>query len=112
MGKRSAHISLAEYIAAEVKEAESPLNTWGAGEEFNRPPDRNERWLHYIHSGRAAEMEDIHSDLNLWATGLRLGIDPMTLLPEEREKELQETFLLWQEPQKNTEAKEPPADSG
>ena len=96
MGTRVA-VPLDEYLKVQSTEVDSPLNEQGAGEEFHRPPDRNDRWLHYIHVGRAAAMQNIHSQLNLWATGERLGLDPLTLSVEQREAELQKTYRLWKE---------------
>ena len=90
-------VPLDEYVKVQQTEVESSLNRQGAGEQFGHTPTRNELWLHYIACGRAAEMQSIHSPLNVWATGQRLGRDPMALPLEEREKALQETFRLWKE---------------
>lgn len=92
--ERSKMIPLPEYLRSQMDEIESALNRWGAGEEFDHDPeDRNERWLHYIHVGRAFDMAEIHSDPIVEATQSRVdGL--MQLDRKEREAELQKTFQI------------------
>ncbi|NUM25749.1 MAG: hypothetical protein HUU49_03980 [Candidatus Buchananbacteria bacterium] len=96
-------VPLDAYIAVQRTEVTSGLNQIGTREEIrakegkDREPDGNDLWLHYIGVGRAAEMAHIHGELNVWATGQRLGLDPKTLPLEDMERELQLTHRLWHE---------------
>ena len=88
-------IPLKEHLGIQGQEINSSLNEWGAGEEFGHKPTDTEKMIHYINSGRAAEMRYIHSDGNVWLTGIRLSCDPITLSCNQRERELSVTYYSW-----------------
>lgn len=101
MATKALGIPLDAHIALQRIEVVSDLNKQGTIEEIrskegkDREPEGNDLWLHYIVVGRAEEMAEIHGELNVWATGQRLGFDPKTLPLLELEGELQLTYKLW-----------------
>ncbi|MEK7653541.1 MAG: hypothetical protein AAB358_03610 [Patescibacteria group bacterium] len=94
---RSARIPIAIYLKVQQEEVDSPLNVQGAIEEFGHNPDRSEKWLHYIHCGRAEEFAAIHSDEHIYFTGLAADCDPMALSEEQREALLLATWEMWRD---------------
>ncbi len=92
---RSAAIPIADYLAIQEAEVTSDLNGLGAYQEFGHPPDGNERWLHYIHCGRAGQIAEAHSDDNLWYTGQTIGCNPMSLPSALREAVLLVHYEMW-----------------
>ncbi|OGY52524.1 MAG: hypothetical protein A3J59_04265 [Candidatus Buchananbacteria bacterium RIFCSPHIGHO2_02_FULL_56_16] len=94
---RSQLIPLRDYAAAQLEEIDSPLNEWGAGQEFGHQPDRLERLLHYINCSREKQFCVAHSDENIWYASQALGCNVTALSPVLRERVLIAFYDFWQE---------------
>ncbi|MFA6411024.1 MAG: hypothetical protein WCW26_05635 [Candidatus Buchananbacteria bacterium] len=86
-------IALLIRNAVQAAEMHTALNIQGAREEFHIPGDQEvPKHLLLIHYAkgceRAAQMGDVHSDLNVFATGEEICCDPTTLTPSEMEAAL------------------------
>lgn len=101
--RRSPIIPLGEYMLAQLDEVDSPLNEWGAGEEFGHQPNLVERVEHYIRCGRAEQFCAAHSDDNIWYTSRALGCDIRLLKSLLRERVLVAFFDLWHDAVANWE---------
>lgn len=97
---RSSEIPLQLYIDVQRREVDSPLNHYGAWQEFGHEPTSNECWEHYIHCGRSEEMSEIHSDNNIALACQQNKITTgafkklLTSNPEGAEQLLHEAFAL------------------
>lgn len=94
---RSRLVPLKDYVVAQLKEINSPLNEWGAGEEFGHEPDQLERLLHYIHCGRIEQLCAAHSDDNVRFASRTIGCNAAELPAALREKVLVACFDFWYE---------------